>query len=98
MHKVGCLADLRNGQGIEAVVEGSPVAVFEVEGSIVATRGKCPHAGGPLAEGTLDGVMLSCPWHGWSFDLQTGVCTEDPDVVLPFYTVNVEGDDVFVSL
>jgi nitrite reductase (NADH) small subunit len=98
MHKVGRVSQVKDGQALEAVIDGERLAVFAVEGKWVATTGTCPHAGGPLSEGTVCDAMLSCPWHGWSFNLQTGECEEDPDLVLPLYEVHVEGDDIFVIL
>lgn len=98
MHKVGSLEKLKGGKALSANVEGTRVAVFLVDGKVVATAGKCPHAGGPLFTGTLCGATLSCPWHGWSFDLNTGECEEDPEIVLPFYDVRIDGDEVFITL
>jgi nitrite reductase (NADH) small subunit len=97
MHKVGCLSQLKAGHALSAVVAGEAIAVFLVDGKPVATTAVCPHAGGPLAEGSLCDAILSCPWHGWSFDLRTGQCEEDPDLSLPLYSVRIEGDDVLVS-
>ena len=42
--------------------------------------------------------MLSCPWHGWTYDLKSGVCEEDSEVRLPLFDVQIEGDDIFVLL
>jgi nitrite reductase (NADH) small subunit len=98
MHRIGSLAVLRAGTPLSAEIAGARVAVFLVDGEIVATTGRCPHAGGPLAQGVLCGATLNCPWHGWTYDLKTGACEEDPGIRLPFYPVRIEGDDVFVSL
>jgi nitrite reductase (NADH) small subunit len=98
MHKVGSLTTLKAGQALSADIDGARVAVFLIDGKVVATTGKCPHAGGPLSAGTLCGAVLSCPWHGWSFDLTTGQCEEDPQIVLPLYSVHIEGDEVLVTL
>ena len=97
-HRVGSLAKLQGGKPLSANVDGTRVAVFLVEGEPVATTGKCPHAGGPLFTGSLCGSTLTCPWHGWSFDLKSGECEEDPEILLPFYPVSIDGDEVFVEL
>ena len=48
------------------------VAIANVDGSLHAIDGLCPHQGGPLGTGTLCGSTLTCPWHGWQFDVTTG--------------------------
>ena len=82
-------------------IEGhDDIVLANVAGTFYAMRGVCNHAGGPLAEGTLEGEIVICPWHGSKWDLKTGKCTEfpvelDPE---PIYTVSLEGDDVFVEI
>jgi len=58
--------------------DGRPVALFNVDGEIFALDNTCPHAGGPLGEGTLDGEIVTCPWHGWKFNVRTGDCLKNP--------------------
>jgi nitrite reductase (NADH) small subunit len=98
IHKVGSLAALKERKSLDAVVGTEQLALFWVDGKVVVTTGVCPHAGGPLADGSICGSKVSCPWHGWSFDLATGQCEEDPDVLLPFYEVRLDGDDILISL
>lgn len=98
LHRVGSLAELRAGKAMKATIEGRKVAIFAVEDGVVATNGRCPHAQGPLHNGDVEGTVLTCPWHGWTFDLKTGVCDEDPELVLERYPVVVEGDDILVRL
>lgn len=95
---IGSLATLRGGKALNGEIDGQKVAVFLVDGEVVATTAVCPHAGGPLNKGRLDGAILTCPWHGWSYDLRTGECEDDPEVQVPLYAVIVDGDDVFVEL
>lgn len=61
------------------------VALCNVDGEILALQDTCPHAGGPLGEGTLDGNIVQCPWHGWAFDVHTGQCLKNP---VPAWSVN----------
>jgi nitrite reductase (NADH) small subunit len=56
----------------EVRVAGEPFAVCNVNGTLHAVSGTCPHAGGPLGQGALQGNMLVCPWHAWEFDCRTG--------------------------
>ncbi len=98
LHRVGSLADLQSGQSMRASINGTKIAVFMVEGCPTATAGRCPHAQGPLHEGEVDGTILTCPWHGWTFDLHTGACDEDESLTLQRYETVVQGDDIMVRL
>lgn len=98
MQKVGTMADLAAGKPIRATVEGEKILVFLVEDQAVATAARCPHAHGPLHQGEICGSQLICPWHGWTFNLPSGSCEEDPDLVLATYTVVRDGDDLLVSI
>jgi len=60
------------GRSIERVAAGRMVALANVDGTFHALDGLCPHQGGPLGTGTLCGTTLTCPWHGWQFDVVTG--------------------------
>ncbi len=65
-------ADLPPGQSAEVVAEGKIFAVFNVDGTVFVLDGICPHAGGPLGKGSLRGDVVTCPWHGWQFQVSSG--------------------------
>lgn len=68
---------LRFDPGAVVRVGGHELAIFKVagaEGGYRAVLNSCPHAGASLAEGHVSGDEVSCPWHGWRFDLATGLC------------------------
>ena len=48
------------------------VAIFDVDGELYAYENACPHQGGPVGEGIVDGATVTCPWHAWCFDLHSG--------------------------
>ena len=62
-----------------------------------AMDGLCMHQGGPLGQGELNGCMLTCPWHGWRYDVTTGKHETSPLVHRCFPT-RVEADEVFVDV
>ena len=64
--------DVTPGTCTEVVAEGRIYAVFNVEGQFFVLDGICPHAGGPLGKGTMQGSVVTCPWHGWQFDVRSG--------------------------
>lgn len=88
--------EMKNGEVRAVDVQGTPVAVFFLDGRYYALADSCCHRGGPLSEGTLDGTRVACPWHGWEFDLATGVCETNPAARQPVFDVRVEGDDVII--
>ena len=69
---VASAADCPPGSSIERVAGGRMVAIVNVDGTLHALDGLCPHQGGPLGTGELCGTTLTCPWHGWQFDVTTG--------------------------
>jgi len=64
----------------------------------VACHNSCPHAGGNLSAGEVDGRIVTCPWHQWRFDLIAGECTESPRVKVRTYECRVEEGYVWVRL
>ena len=75
-----------------------PVIVTIVDNALVAVPGVCPHEDVALAGGALTGSTLTCPGHGYMFDLHTGHCRHDPGLELRRYPITIIGDDVWVDL
>ena len=96
--KVASANDLKPGENKVVNVNGTEVALFNVEGEFFAITNTCPHRGGPLGEGYLEGDAVTCPWHGWRFNVKTGVSPVMPTAKVPTYEVKVEGGDVLVAL
>jgi nitrite reductase (NADH) small subunit len=74
------------------------VALFNVEGSFYALDGICPHQGGPLGKGSLAGCVVTCPWHGFQFDVTTGEHQTSRSLVQPKFPVKVESGGVWVDV
>lgn len=91
-------ADCPPGTVLESVLEGRIVALFNVEGTFYALDGVCPHQGGPLGKGCLTGNVVTCPWHGWQFDVRTGCHQLRPSLVQPGFPVRLEGNSVQIEL
>lgn len=96
--RVAATGDIPAGQGKTVEVDGKKIAVFNCDGTFYAIDDTCKHRGGPLGEGELDGSIVTCPWHGWTYDVTTGVCADDPGVCVDKYEVKVEGDNVMVGI
>ena len=96
--KVAKRSEIAPGTGKVVEVNGKAIAVFNCEGAFYAIDNTCAHRGGPLGEGTLSGSSVTCPWHGWEYDVTSGACQMDPSIVQQRFEVKVEGDDLLVSL
>jgi nitrite reductase (NADH) small subunit len=90
--------ELAPGECGEYVVGGRIVALFNVGGDFHALDGICPHQGGPLGKGTLAGCIITCPWHGFQFDVTTGRHETSQSLVQPRLPVKVEDGEVWVAL
>lgn len=73
------------------------IALFETDHGVFATDAMCAHQGGPLAQGTVDGKCLTCPWHGWQYDVSTGMNLLTKRKMLATYPVEFRGDEVWVD-
>ena len=96
--EIASLEECPPGTSIERVIDGSVVALANVAGRLHAIDGLCPHQGGPLGTGALCGSILTCPWHGWQFDVENGRHQLSPSVRQTVHEVDVRDGTVFVRL
>lgn len=95
---VAPLAAIAEGATLACRVHGRDLLVGQVEGRLFAVDGRCPHAQGSLANGSLQGFELICPRHGARFDVRDGRCTSGTtDERLRVHAVYVEGGKVWVA-
>ena len=81
----------------EFQVEGKAVALANVGGKYYAINNTCLHRGGPLGEGELKGKVVTCPWHGWQYDVSTGKAAMNPAVAVACFPLEVRGEDIWVD-
>ena len=96
--KVGTLSRLAAGSVTEASIGREHYAICNVDGRIHALAGTCPHRGGPLGQGAVNGASLTCPWHAWEFDCSTGANDYNPEVKIATFTVQISGDDILIDI
>ena len=96
--KVAETSDLKPGEGKTVTAGDRELALFNIDGKLHAIDNICPHHGGPLGEGMIDGCIVTCPWHGWRFDCTTGQSPVIPTAKVDRFDVVVEGNDVKVKL
>ncbi len=97
-HRVAAVEEIAAGTGRELTVGDRIVAVFRIGDDFYAMDGICPHAGGPLGKGYVSGKRVTCPWHGWQFDVTTGVHCLTPAIRHETFPVVVEDGAVYVEL
>ena len=107
------LAELPPGTSTTVKAFGTTVAVFNVEGQVFALSNHCPHHGGPLCHGRISGAVLpsqpyeyrygregrvlTCPWHGWEFDIESGRTIFDPSVRVKIYEARIEKGEIVLT-
>jgi nitrite reductase/ring-hydroxylating ferredoxin subunit len=96
--QVASASELAPGACGEFVAGGRIVALYNVAGKFYALDGICPHQGGPLGKGELCGTIVTCPWHGFQFDVTTGQHQTSKSLVHPSFPVKVENGQVFVEM
>ncbi len=98
LKKVAKVSEIPAGSGKVIEASGKTVALFNCDGTFYAIENTCQHQGGPLGEGSLSGKTVTCPWHGWEYDVSNGTCVFDSSITVQSFPVKVEGDDILVSL
>ncbi|MDP9055335.1 MAG: Rieske (2Fe-2S) protein [Acidobacteriota bacterium] len=96
--KIAALSELPDGELMEVVLDNRLYALCNVGGEVRAMSGVCPHHGGPLGQGGLEGSLVTCPWHAWPFDSKTGTCMFNDAVRVPTYSVRVEAGEILVDI
>lgn len=81
-----------------AMEDGTVIALFRVKGNFYALLNACPHMGGPLGEGRLEGATVRCPWHGWELDVKTGCFAVNPtEKAQPVYPTKIKNGKVQIK-
>lgn len=97
--KVAEIGDVPPGRQKTVVVQGLALALFHVNGEIFATADACPHERVSLGKGgCLEGYIITCGYHHWSFNIRTGESDDGMDEYLPVFPVRVMGSDICVLL
>jgi len=95
--KVLDVADLSPGQPALVPLDDRDVAVIRRGDEILAIGNECPHQGGSLCDGWVEGDIVICPLHGWEFDLRSGACMTVPGESVPRYTATVEDGAIYLE-
>ena len=98
LERAAKVSEIPPGAIKELQVAGKPVALANVGGKFYAITNTCLHRGGPLGQGQLQGNVVTCPWHGWQFDVTTGKAVMNPGAGVGCIRTEVRDDEVFLEL
>jgi NAD(P)H-dependent nitrite reductase small subunit len=97
--KVASKSEIADQSAKLVEIEGKRIALFHLGGEFYALDDTCPHAGGPLSEGSIEGEEVECPWHGSRFNIINGEVTGPPALDnVANYKVRVTDDDIEVEV
>jgi len=94
---VATTTEIPVGEAKAFVVGDREIAIFNIAGSFHAIENSCPHQGGPLAEGWVEGTIVTCPWHAWCFDVTSGAMTLGGYTSVDAFDVTVDGTTIAVA-
>lgn len=95
---VGLASEIPEGERKIVQVDDLSIGVFHHKGQMVALRNHCLHRGGPVATGALEGDTLTCPWHGYQYNVNTGELLVDPSLKLDTYRLVRKGDEIYLAI
>jgi len=90
--------EVEEGKGMVVEVGDKCLAVFKVGGAFHVIDNTCLHRGGPLGEGDVEEDTVTCPWHGWEYNIKTGQCVNNPSSHVRSYSTVVENGEVKIEL
>ena len=94
---VADLAQVPPGRPFTVTIDDREIALFNIDGTVYAIDNICPHQGGPLSEGYVEGTTVTCPWHAWCFRLENGQMTLGAFATVDVFDVSVEGSKISVN-
>ncbi|HEU0265135.1 MAG TPA: Rieske (2Fe-2S) protein [Geobacterales bacterium] len=79
-------------------INNRQILLINMKGTIFACENDCPHQGSPMQAGIIKDEYISCPRHGYRFNLKDGQCRDFPEYTLTTFPVTIQGEDIFVEL
>ncbi len=95
---VGTVEELKDGERIFIEIDGKPIVILKIAGEYYAIGDVCSHDDGPVGEGIVEGLEITCPRHGAHFDIRSGKAVALPAFVdIPAYPVRITGDQIEIG-
>jgi len=96
--KIARREEVAPGEGKTVRVEDRRIALFNLQGDFVAIDDACPHMRADLSSGQIEGRTVTCTWHGWQFDLDTGKCINVEWAKVRRYPIRLDGEDIHLTV
>lgn len=94
--KLAHINNIPEGKSIVVNAGENEIALYKIQGQIYALNNACPHMGGPLGEGDIENFCVTCPWHGWEFDIKTGTCITMPGEDAERFDIEIINDEIYI--
>ncbi|MHC4846109.1 MAG: Rieske (2Fe-2S) protein [Planctomycetota bacterium] len=98
LQNIGPVANFPVNKGVCIEIEGKKIAVFNTTGQYYGIDDTCPHRGASFSEGSLNGTVVNCPWHGAEADVRTGMCGPPSPGPVEVYDVSCDSENLFIDL
>lgn len=95
---VAAVSSLPPGKGRTIHLRGKEYALWNLDGEFYCLDDRCPHRGGPLGAGVLEGAEVFCPLHAWGFDVRTGECATRKDRPVKTYPTRIKDGQVEIAV
>ena len=97
--KIGTISDVKSGESKLISIKEKALALFNIDGKFFVIDNTCLHKAGSLAQGKVDGCFVTCPLHGWRYDITDGKCVlPGANLRLNSYKVSIKEKDIFIEL
>ena len=96
--KVAEPGEIVEGGVKKVVVAGKEIAVFRIKNEYFAISNNCLHRGGPLAEGEVKDYEVTCPWHGWKYNILNGSFALIPTLRVNTFQIKESPDGIFIEI
>lgn len=97
MEIVAKISDVPNYGKKVVSISGREILLVNIKGNFYAVENECPHQGSPMNAAVVKDGYISCPRHGYRFNLTDGRCAEHPGCVLAVFPLQLQGDDILVE-
>ena len=96
MIKIANISEIPIGGSKVVMHDEMPVALFNINGKIIAWDNRCPHRGASLADGYINNDTVQCKYHLWEFDFKRACSTANKNIKVKKFKISVIENDIFI--
>ena len=96
MIKIANISEIPIGGSKVVMHDETPVALFNINGKIIAWDNRCPHRGASLADGNINNDTVQCKYHLWEFDFKRACSTANENIKVKKFKISLIGNDIFI--